>query len=502
MTAGALLGATATVVVLTRDDRGTAPPTSAPKTRPVMSEVTLESSIWSGAGVKVSQRSEKASLELGTRFSASRDGVVTGMRFYKAASERGTHRGSLWDSGHKLLAQVTFTGETGSGWQEAMFSKPVPIRTGRDYTVSYHTRNGGYVVQRGVFAKPITSGPLTAKAGVYSVAKRTSFPSHQHPTKVSYFVDVIFQHREVRYQNGQGSQASPTPTPPARPSASPTPTRRAPSTPPKPPASSGPTKQPTSPGGSWPSASTTGVPSGVKLDERGSITVTKDGTVIDGQYVRGEINVDADNVTIRNTRVAAAPGDWGIIQRSGHRGLTVEDSEVYGNGKQRTQFGILNQGGDLTVRRVDIHTISNGILTEQGLIEDSYIHDPVYYSGDHTDMIMCTSGPPSGAKLVIRGNTVINTLDQTGAVALFQDFGVVRNVTVEGNFLAGGGYTVYGGGGDKGTSSNIKIVNNVFSRKVWSKGGYFGPVAHYDDNGSGNVWSGNKWENGSPVSAG
>ncbi|MEU8275497.1 hypothetical protein AB0C08_14355 [Microbispora bryophytorum] len=186
-----------------------------------------------------------------------------------------------------------------------------------------------------------------------------------------------------------------------------------------------------------PGPGNTGVPAGVTLKRSDSLVITRDGTVIDGLDVYGDITVDADNVTIRNTRVRGQRDYWGILQREGHSGLTVEDVEVFGNGKARTQFGILNQGRMITIRRVDIHTISNGICTEQGVVEDSYLHDPKYYSGDHTDMIMSTSAPAKGTQLIIRHNTVINTLDQTGAIALFQDFGVIRDVTVEGNLLAG-----------------------------------------------------------------
>jgi hypothetical protein len=252
----------------------------------------------------------------------------------------------------------------------------------------------------------------------------------------------------------------------------------------------------------WPGPDNTGVPEGVALRKSESIRVTKDGTVIDGVEVTGYITVEADDVTIRNTRVRGTKGWWGILQREGRTGLTVEDSEVFGNGKQRTQFGILNQGKLLTVRRVDIHTISNGILTQQGLVEDSYLHDPKYYSGDHTDMIMSTGPPAAGTELVIRHNTVINTLDQTGAIALFQDFGVVRDVTVEGNLLAGGGWSLYAGAGVKGTSSNIKVIDNVFSRRVFPKGGSAGPVSYWDSDGPGNLWRGNRWENGETVTPG
>jgi hypothetical protein len=252
----------------------------------------------------------------------------------------------------------------------------------------------------------------------------------------------------------------------------------------------------------WPGPDDTGVPAGVTLRPSGSVKVTVPGTVLDGLDVRGEIEVMADDVTIRNTRVRGIEGWWGILQRQGYSGLTVEDTEIFGNGRQRTQFGILNQGMMITVRRVDVHTISNGISTEQGLIEDSYFHDPKFYKDDHIDMIMSSGPPAEGMQLIIRHNTAINTLDQTGAISLFQDFGVVHNVTVENNLLAGGGWTFYGGAGTKGLSSNIKVIGNVFSRRVWPKGGSAGPVAYWDAKGPGNVWRGNRWEDGGEVSPG
>ncbi|QFY05747.1 hypothetical protein GBF35_02820 [Nonomuraea phyllanthi] len=269
------------------------------------------------------------------------------------------------------------------------------------------------------------------------------------------------------------------------------------------PAPASPSAAPSKPSArTWPGPDNTGVPDGVRLRKSGSLRVTKDGQVIDGLDVTGYITVEADDVTIRNTRVRGTKGWWGILQREGRTGLTVEDSEIFGNGKQRTQFGILNQGNLITVRRVDIHTISNGIHTNQGLVEDSYVHDPKYFDGDHTDMIMSTGPPARGTELIIRHNTAINTLDQTGAIALFQDFGVTRDVTVQGNLLAGGGWTLYAGAGAKGVSSNVKVIDNVFSRRVWPKGGAAGPVSYWDHEGPGNLWRGNTWEGGGTITPG
>ncbi|MBG0827451.1 right-handed parallel beta-helix repeat-containing protein [Planomonospora sp. ID67723] len=304
------------------------------------------------------------------------------------------------------------------------------------------------------------------------------------------------------------SSKSPTPTPSRSSSASPAPTASKSPTPtaskssppdPFPPDSPAPSpsSSPVDPfpdqTGGWPGESTTGVEGGAELKRSKSLTITKDGTVVENLEVRGGIDVRADDVTIRNVRLVGA-GHWGIAQQEGRTGLTVEDSEISGNGTDRLQIGIVNHGLDITVRRVDIHTITDGVVTPQGLIEDSYIHDPLEFPGDHVDMVSALSGPLKG-RLVVRNNTIVNNVGQTSAIALFQDFGVIRNAVIEGNFLAGGGYTLYAGAGGKGTSSNVQIINNVFSKQIWPKGGYYGPVAYWDKNGPGNVWEGNVWEN-------
>jgi hypothetical protein len=247
----------------------------------------------------------------------------------------------------------------------------------------------------------------------------------------------------------------------------------------------------------FPNASTAGVPAGRSLVASGGIEVSRDGTVIDGKDVTGDIDVQADNVVIRNTRVNGS-GDWGIIIRSGATNLTIENVTIRPSGSQAVQTGILNQGGMITVRRTDISGISDGITTSQGLIEDSYLHDPRNLNGDHTDMIQSLDGPGSGMSLIIRHNTIINTNSQTSAIALFQDYGVQHDVLIEYNFLAGGGYTLYAGDGDH-TPWNIKILNNTFSKRVFRDGGSYGAVAYWSASGSGNVWSGNVWEDGTEL---
>jgi Right handed beta helix region len=258
----------------------------------------------------------------------------------------------------------------------------------------------------------------------------------------------------------------------------------------KPKASGKPTTQ-SGPAG-WPNAGNTGVPAGHKLSSSGAVRVTRAGAVIDGLDVHGDISVEANNVTIRNSRIVAA-GTWAIIQRSGFSGLTVEDCDIHGDGVHQMQFGIFNIGGSLTIARNDISVISDGISTSNGLIVDNYLHDPKLFPGDHVDMIQSDSGPSGGGSLTVRHNTLINTLEQTSALALFQDFGVQHDALIENNLMAGGGYALYGGAGAKGKSYNIRVINNVFSRTVFQNSGYWGPAAYWDASGSGNVWQSNVW---------
>jgi hypothetical protein len=323
---------------------------------------------------------------------------------------------------------------------------------------------------------------------------------------------VVFVHPEPVVPTSSAASAPVSPgvdasQPSGSPSAAPSPSASA-SGSPSPSASRtpGPSRRPVAGGPrvtGWPDASSTGVPKSVALKPSSDLVITTAGTVINGLDVHGAIRVEADNVTIKNTRVTNdGKADWGIMQWFDASGLVIQDTQIRGNGTQEMGQGIQNFGGDLTVRRVDISHISDGIATVQGLIEDSYIHDPQVFDGDHVDLIQATSGPPSGKSLTIRHNLVINPASQTSAIALFQDFGVPHDTLVENNYLAGGAYTVYGGDGGKGQPTNVRFLNNTFGRDVYPNCGYNGPVAYWSSDGAGNAWSGNVWaQTGAPVTA-
>ncbi|GAA3110439.1 hypothetical protein GCM10017600_77820 [Streptosporangium carneum] len=235
------------------------------------------------------------------------------------------------------------------------------------------------------------------------------------------------------------------------------------------------------------------MPAGVSLESSPALKITKDGTVIDGKDIKGDIVVIADNVTIRNSRIQGG-GWWAILQRKEARGLKVENSEIYGGGGEPLEFAILNYGGDITVRGNNIHSMMSAVQTSHGLIEKNYIHDPHEFPGSHVTLIASNEGSPIGLPLTIRNNTLLNPLEQNSCVSVYQDFGLNHDVLVENNLMAGGGYVMYGGKGKYGTPYNIKFINNVISRRYFPKGGYWGWLATWDERGKGNEFSGNVWE--------
>ena len=141
---------------------------------------------------------DAGSVVLGVSFNAETDGFVTGLRFYKSAANTGSHVGALWSASGQLLATATFTGETGSGWQQVNLSSPVAVTAGTTYVASYLAPAGHYAVNGGAFASAgIDSPPLhalsntTTPNGRYIYSSTNAFPTNTF-NATNYWVDVVF----------------------------------------------------------------------------------------------------------------------------------------------------------------------------------------------------------------------------------------------------------------------------------------------------------------------
>ncbi|WP_405764787.1 hypothetical protein [Streptomyces sp. NBC_01538] len=310
-----------------------------------------------------------------------------------------------------------------------------------------------------------------------------------------------------------------------RPSPSPTPSLTARPTPAKKPTPAGKPTPPTatrsapatpaartkcdSPGDcGFPDADSTGPRIALKPKKTGAWAIRTDGLVIRGQDITGSLDIYANNVTVIDTRITS-DNWWGINLRPGYSGLKVLHSTVTavpGKGPDNggVDYAVSNMGvSPIEVGWCDVSVFGDALSMGQGNLHDNYVHDIVPFVNlggewQHTNTVI--SGGGNTGHLVIRHNTLLNpnSLNQgaSGSIGLFADTGVVRNVTVDDNWIAGGAYALYGGSTG---ATGIRVTGNVFSTEYHPGSGGYGVVAHWNAGGAGNVWRDNRMSDGRPV---
>lgn len=461
-------------------------------------------------------------VELGVTFQVGQSGSITAIRFHKSIRNTGGHTGTLWGADGSVLARVTFANESASGWQTAELSAPVPVEPGRSYVVSYHTNAGFYSQDEGAFAggKTIGNSSIWGTSGVYWYGPQSSFPrASWHDS--AYFVDALFS-------PGDGSTVPPSATPSTTPpTADPTSTSPSSSTPPPSSTPSSTSPSPTPPGSStaqppasigFPDAGSTGsrvadlrnVPGDVRqgagwhYDDRGWVEIDGAGAVFSGFRVGVNVNVSASDVVISDNVMQGA-NDWNISLR-GARNVTIDHNTISGASSSRyCDNAIRDIPGDsdgVTITANNMYWCLSAInhFDGGGLIRGNYIHDigGVCTGSDpncgHFNGIQLGSG--YGPLMTIDHNTILNPSTVTDAIMLANDDGAQTNRTITNNLLGGGGYTFYGSGGPDGRATNIVFTGNQFTTRYFPLSGSFGPVAHWQSGGAGNVWAGNVWADG------
>ncbi|TFC07184.1 hypothetical protein E3O42_00100 [Cryobacterium adonitolivorans] len=251
--------------------------------------------------------------------------------------------------------------------------------------------------------------------------------------------------------------------------------------------------------GTWPTAATTGYPAGTNLKPSDGITVTTDGAVYDGVEFNGDVTIEANNVTIRNSKVNGR-----IDIRAPYANLLVQRVEIAGPGAGYTTKYPGIGYDNFTADGVNIHGWGDGAMFDSNVtIKNSWIHD-IPVSGDsHNQAILSLGGP--NFTIVNNRLDAGNEGNFTAALSFLNQWDAFTNTLVQGNLFNGGGYCVYGGGEDKGNaarpSSNVQFLDNTFGSEKNPKCGYYGPVTAFDAGGAGNVWSGNAMANGTAVTA-
>ena len=206
----------------------------------------------------------------------------------------------------------------------------------------------------------------------------------------------------------------------------------------------------------------TGVSEDLVLVPSEGLRITEDGTVVDGLDIDGCVDVLANDVTIRNTRIRCGDDRVKLVVRIGgdNTGLLIEDSEIDGRGELEVGVG----WGHYTLRRVDIHDVVDGAhFGDDSVIEECWIHDMARIRPLHPDALQTTSA----SHAVVRGNVLDPARTSNGdhnnaGLMMGSELGdrLVDDVLVEHNLFDGGNYSLNIRGDVN--ARNVTIRDNVF----------------------------------------
>jgi hypothetical protein len=263
----------------------------------------------------------------------------------------------------------------------------------------------------------------------------------------------------------------------------------------------------------FPDATCTGVPAGTILTAyTGPNPIVADDTVIDGKIISEAIEVRASNVTIRNSRT------HGIIfgdgpESFGKQPLRVEDVDVTCDHAWDTGFS----GANMIIRRMHLKGCTNGFSIDQNIdVRDSFVEyimsaqllidepdahdDGIQFGCGHYAPTFtgtsCAAGYAPGVQNVSFVHNTIFGINEDGSFTTSgfimnppsppasgpgDGQGIDSNILIQGNLLAGGGYTIYcpgtpDPGPDVAADHNLRIIGNHFSTRFKSTVGFFAPT--------------------------
>jgi hypothetical protein len=199
---------------------------------------------------------------------------------------------------------------------------------------------------------------------------------------------------------------------------------------------------------------------------RNAVYVTQSGAVLSGiNFGSATVIVGANNVTIKNCTFTGTTGYEAVLQTGAYSGATVENCTFTGT-KSPTEDNVWiasNQGSMTIEDNSFLNSPTDAIDMHAGVVTGNYFSGAGYLPGAHADAIWV----PSSTGTTITDNLIDGTANAgapAGAnsdIRLTNELGNLSNVTVSGNYLLGGAYTVEAGSTNTThTVSHVSIANN------------------------------------------
>ncbi len=255
----------------------------------------------------------------------------------------------------------------------------------------------------------------------------------------------------------------------------------------------------------FPNSKNTGLINSSILTTSDGFTVTTDGQIVENLEITGTLYIEASDVTIKNCRIWGGD-EYGVFLRDG-QGIIIQDNVI---GKDLNDWpngmkGICIRGNEytsVTIQRNYIRFTDDGIFMGSGsknlkctlVVQDNYItyvHSNDYVAGnsihDHKGDGMEIMGPL--VSCTIKHNSINIAPNQTSCILVQSHWGAIDNFSIDGNWLNGGGYTLYTTIREYGFT-NVSITNNRLGRDFgkghWSR--ILNDIPLEPDELNNNVW--------------
>lgn len=183
-----------------------------------------------------------------------------------------------------------------------------------------------------------------------------------------------------------------------------------------------------------------------------------------------------------------------LLTRPGAGPVYALWSDFGGGGERAIDAGVAVRSDNATIFRSRISGAADGLSVSGSHVRiiENFIETRAASAGDHNDTIQMLGAPNA---IEIARNKILNRNSQTSCVTILGS-----DIDVRGNYLSGGGWTLYGGAANNGKggggASNVAVTGNVFGRDFAKKSGHFGPATYWDKS---NSWSNNRFVDGAPV---
>ncbi len=263
-------------------------------------------------------------------------------------------------------------------------------------------------------------------------------------------------------------------------------------------------------GGCWPGLHNTGVPDGTVLTAYTGSCVIQTNTVIDKKDVNQRctelIVRNGAKLTVTNSKTprieSTSEGNLGSVE--------ISYSNIDAPGWVEGALWGYNLSADyveITGGQHNYHCNNNCKVT------NSYLHKQHNPNGGsyHNNAFISNGGENMNiTHNSLHCDAILNSTDGgcSGDLSLFGDFDPIKNVTIDKNLLMANNssisYCLYAGtqpGKPYPNASGIVVRDNVFQRGANKRCGVYGPVSSFQPSAAGNIWTNNKWDDGTVLNS-